>query len=337
MPALHSVLTSTMIRGFLEMDDTATALHWFTKFSPAAPEADASSSSSLPLPDLKTLEHLIRKMIQSGEDEYLEPLQHVFHVYLQESVRRHVGAEISALTDVMSANVAGAQRLLQAGSAPQASAALDRALDAAATFFAQESRLLSWIDTSEEVVKTRNALSSVISLANILLAADRVVDAGSALTYARLFLQSIDVTAEPYQELGAQLSQLGSRFLTIDAAADNADAASMRLFASAEYVAPVLRDADLLDEHVAASLAGLYRSVRTRSSDAVLTLPLSADAWTLILEAFCFEELNIRPLNLDAFKSDGVPTLLHDLTKLPAADASSADGTATRRSSTQPR
>ncbi len=77
------------------------------------------------------------------------------------------------------------------------------------------------------------------------------------------------MTVEPFGVLGDQLSQLGSRFLTPDTpAADDSDLASIRLFASAEFVAPVLRAADLLDEIVAANLAELYRSVHSKSADA---------------------------------------------------------------------
>ena len=185
---------------------------------------------------------------------------------------------------------------------------------------------------SKSETKIRNTVSNIFQLADALLTADRLVDAASTLTYARLFLDKLDLAAEPYKELGAQLSQLGSRFLTAADPAQDVKLASIRLFACAEYVTPVLREADLLDEQVAASLSNLYRSVRMQSSDAPFDLPLSADAWTLILEAFCFEELNIRPLNLDAFKADGVPIVLQDLAKLPAADADSAEGSVDRSS-----
>ncbi|EST06843.1 Pentatricopeptide repeat [Kalmanozyma brasiliensis GHG001] len=330
VPPLHHVLPSVMIQGFLNARDTAAALHWFNQISSAANGADASLPSSLPLPDRRTLRYLIRSVALSGQDEYLEPLQRAFHVYLQRSAEAQEYAKINPYIDVVSANVASAQRLLQAGSAQEASAPLDRALDASARFFAQEAASLSKLDPYSQVGKTRNAAAAVLSLADALLAADRVVDAGSALTYVRLFLQTMDVTTNPFQELGAQLSQLSSRFMAVDGAAGDAEHASVRLLASAEYVAPVLRDANLLDEQVAASLAKLYRNVRTQSPDVLISLPLSADGWNVILEAFCFEELHIRPLSLEAFGTDGVPVVLNDLARLSATQASSDEGALTR-------
>ncbi|SJX66554.1 uncharacterized protein SRS1_16782 [Sporisorium reilianum f. sp. reilianum] len=332
VPALDHTIISAIIRGFLDARDTDTALHWFAKLtsSPsenaAADDASSPPSSSLPKPTPQTIEYLLTRLAQASE-QHLESLQRVFQVYLETCLERQTPAQISALTHVVSANVASAQRLLQAGSAQEANVAIDRALDAASAFFAQESGQLHRF---KEPTKLHNTVHTIFQLSEVLLAANRIVDAGSALTYARLFLDSFDITAEPHQQLGAQLSQLSSRILT-DAAptAEDAKLASIRLFVSAEYVAPVLRQADMLDEAVAASLASLYRSVHNQSPEALVDLPLSADAWTLILEAFCFEELNVRPLNLDAFKADGVPIVLHDLAKLPAssaADAESAEG-----------
>ncbi|TKY87058.1 hypothetical protein EX895_003735 [Sporisorium graminicola] len=329
VPALDDTIVSAIIRGFLDMRDTDTALHWFAKVTSIPSEnaaADASSPPSLssqPMPTPQTIEYLLSQLAHSG-DQHLDSLQRVFHVYLENCVKRQVPAQISAFTHVVSANVASAQRLTQAGSDQDANTSIDRALDATAAFFSQEAGLLRRF---KEPTKIHNTIHIIFQLSEVLLAANRIVDAGSTLTYARLFLDKLDVTAQPHQELGAQLSQLTNRILTAADPAEDAKLASIRLFVSAEYVAPVLRQADLLDEQVAASLASLYRSVHKQSAEAVVNLPLSADAWTLILEAFCFEELNVRPLNLDAFEADGVPIVLHDLAKLPAIDATeSAEG-----------
>ncbi|KAJ9476123.1 hypothetical protein PHBOTO_006210 [Pseudozyma hubeiensis] len=331
VPALHYAVISSIINGFLDLGDTATALHWFVKVTSmqvqnATPES--LSSDSRPMPSIRTIEYLIVKLAESGDD-FLEPLQGVFHVYLQRSVELYRYAELDAFTPLVSANIASAQRLMKDGSVQAANAALDRALDAAAAFFSHEAVFLARITPDNSGIKMNAAVSSLLGLTNGLLDADRIVDAGSTLTYARIFLDKLDLTADSSQNVAAQISHLATRFLTVSAPADQA---SIRLFASAEYVAPVLREADMLDEHVAASLASLYRSVRAQSPEALLDLPLSADAWTVILEAFCFEELNVRQLNLDAFQADGVPVVLHDLASLPVADAESAEASDVRAS-----
>ncbi|KIS65875.1 uncharacterized protein UMAG_10976 [Mycosarcoma maydis] len=336
VPALHHTIISSVITGFLDSGDTATALHWFIKVTSmqAANTAPHSmSSDSQPMPSIKSIEYLITKLAESGDD-LLEPLQRVFHVYLQRCVELHRYAQLETLIALASANSVRAQRLLQAGSAQEANAALDRALDAAASFFSREATSLARLSPSNLESKISTIVSTIFQLTEVLLTADRVVDAGCTLTYARIFLDKFDLAAESYQPFAVQLSQLASRFFTTNspATANDAHPASIRLFASAEYLAPVLREAGLLDEHVAASLADLYRSVHAQSSDVVLNLPLSNDAWTMILEAFCFEELNVRPLNLDAYKADGIPMVLHDIAKLPAAASEGSESSADRAS-----
>ncbi|KAJ1021855.1 hypothetical protein NDA16_003618 [Ustilago loliicola] len=331
VPALQTSVISSMISGFLDVGDTATALHWFSKVSPVVAEADApaASKSALPLPDCRTIEQLIASLAASDE-QYLEPLERVFRVYLQRCADLHVDAEFSTLSQVVSANVAIAQRLVNANAAEEANAPLDRALDAAGGFFAQQAARIHLLNPADNVQQTHDLVSAIFQLTDVLLTANRAVDAGATLTYAGLFVENLDVTAEPFKAFGERLSQFASRFLTTDSSASATDLAPIRLFASAEFVAPVLRAADLLDENVAANIANLYRSVHTQTPDAITSLPFSVDAWSLILEAFCFEELNVRPLNLDAFKADGIPIVLQDLAKLPVADANTAEGTIVR-------
>ncbi|SPO31779.1 uncharacterized protein UTRI_06508_B [Ustilago trichophora] len=330
VPALQTSVISAMIRGFLDIGDTATALHWFAKVSPKSKASP--SSSTLPLPTTQIIEQLIASLARSDE-QFLEPLESVFHVYLEQCAIVQVDAKLTPLSQVITANVASAQRLLDAGAAEEANASLDRALTAAGAFFAQEAARVHQLNLSKHVEQTCGVVSAIFQLTDALLTVDRVVDAGSTLTYAGLFVEKLDLTAEPFAFIGHQLSQLGSRFLTTDASATtNPDSTTIRLFASAEFVAPILRAADLLDEHVAAGLASLYRSVHHKSPDAIVNLPLSEDAWSLILEAFCFEEMNVRQLNLEAFKLEGIPIVLQDLDKLPAAaaDAETAEDSAVR-------
>lgn len=244
VPALHHAVISSIITGFLDLGDTATALHWFVKVTSmqvqnATPES--LSSDSRPMPSIRTIEYLIVKLAESGDD-FLEPLQRVFHIYLQRSVELYRYAELDAFTPLVSANIASAQRLMKDGSVQAANAALDRALDAAAAFFSHEAVFLARITPDNSSLKMNAAVSSLLGLTNGLLDADRIVDAGSTLTYARIFLDKLDLTADPSQNVAAQISHLSTRFLTASAPADQT---SIRLFASAEYVAPVLRESTL--------------------------------------------------------------------------------------------
>ncbi|SAM86390.1 uncharacterized protein UBRO_08865 [Ustilago bromivora] len=334
VPALQTSVISSMISGFLDVGDTATALLWFSKVSPmvadgddAAAAASAASKSALPLPGCRTIEQLIAGLV-AAEEQYLEPLERVFQVYLQRCADLHVDADFSTLSQVVSANVANAQRLLDISTAEEANAPLDRALNSAGAFFAQQAARIHLLDPDDNVQQTHNLVTAIFQLTDTLLTANRAVDAGATLTYVGLFVEKLDVTAEPFKAYGEHLSQIATRFLTTDSS--DTDLAPIRLFASAEFVAPVLRATDLLDEHVAANVANLYRSVHNQTPDAITSLPFSADAWSLILEAFCFEELNVRPLNLDAFKADGLPIVLQDLAKLPVADADTPEGTVVR-------
>lgn len=342
VPPLQPTIISSMISGFLDVGDTATALHWFSKVSPVVDQGDAATAaevatkSALPLPNYRTIEQLIASLVSSAEEQYLEPLDHIFRVYLRRCADYLVDANFSTLSQVVAANVASAQRLLEASKPEEANAPLDRALNAAGGFFAQEAARVHSLNPADNVRQTHDLVSAIFQLTDILLTANRLVDAGATLTYAGLFVENLDVTAEPFKAFGQRLSQLATRFLATDSSTSTSDAASatdlapIRLFASAEFVAPVLRAADLLDEHMAANIANLYRFVHTQTPDAITSLPFSVDAWSLILEAFCFEELNVRPLNLDAFKADGIPIVLQDLAKLPKADADTAESTIVR-------
>ncbi len=89
------------------------------------------------MPQNDTIEYLIAKLVQSGE-QYLEPLESVFHVYLERCSELCTDAQLSLLPQVISVNVAAAQRQLGAGAAEEANASLDRALNAAGAFFALE-------------------------------------------------------------------------------------------------------------------------------------------------------------------------------------------------------
>ncbi|SNX88020.1 uncharacterized protein MEPE_06731 [Melanopsichium pennsylvanicum] len=328
VPALQVSVISSMIRGFLNIGDSATALHWFAKVSPHVDET-VGALSVLPLPNPKVTEQLVAALA-SAEEQYLEPLSRVFDVYLTQRANKARDASLSTLALVIDANIASAQRLLSASAVEEASAPLDRALRATAAFFIQEATRFHQLDPLNNVEQTCKAVHAIFNLTDALLTAERAADAGSALTYAGLFLEKADLKAPPFETFAPQLEQLASRFMTTNSNDVNADLAPVHLFASAEFVAPVLRAADLLDEYVATNLAKLYRHVRNKAPDAIRSLPLSTDAWVMILEAFCFEEQNVRSLNLEAFKAEGIPIVLHDLAELPAAAGESVEGSAVR-------
>ncbi len=323
VPALDSFVVSSMIRGFLNIGDVTTALQWYTKLTPAQEMqgSQASTESDMPRPIHSTVEQLIVSIAQSGNDELLEPLLRVFQSYTRTLFKTHA-AQFAVLANVLTAHVASVKRMQDAGAKQDdVNAVLDRALEAASTYFGCLPDSLHFYDPIEYPHATQQIVEAFFALSDTLMAAARPVDAGSALSYVHFFFDRLDLTTAEYAPLAEKLSQLGGKFLAVDAEAGDADAAPLRLFAAAQYVVPLLRAADRLDESTAQALTTLYRSVHAQTPEAVASLPLSPDAWTLILEAFCFEEENLRPLSLDAFKADGIPIVLHDLAKLPAPEA----------------
>lgn len=324
VPALDSHVVSAMIRGFLNIGDVTTALQWYTKLTPAEDMQGSqaqSTESHMPRPTHSTVEQLIVSLAQSGNDELLEPLLRVFQTYARTLFKPHA-AQFAVLANVLTAHVASVKRMQEAGAKPDdTNAVLDRALEAASSYFGCLQDSLHFYDPIEYPHATQQIVEAFFALSDALMAAGRHVDAGSALSYVGFFFDRLDLTTAEFATLTEKLSQLAASFLAADAEAQDANAASLRLFAAAQYVVPLLRAADRLDESTAQALTTLYRSVHAQTPEAVPSLPLSADAWTLILEAFCFEEANLRPLSLDAFKADGIPMVLNDLAKLPAPEA----------------
>ncbi|GAC77126.1 hypothetical protein PANT_24d00052 [Moesziomyces antarcticus T-34] len=324
VPALDSHVVSAMIRGFLNIGDVTTALQWYTKLTPAEDMQGSqaqSTESHMPRPTHSTVEQLIVSLAQSGNDELLEPLLRVFQTYARTLFKPHA-AQFAVLANVLTAHVASVKRMTDAGAKQDdTNAVLDRALEAASSYFGCLQDSLHFYDPIEYPHATQQIVEAFFALSDALMAAGRHVDAGSALSYVGFFFDRLDLTIAEFATLTEKLSQLAASFLAADAEAQDANAASLRLFAAAQYVVPLLRAADRLDESTAQALTTLYRSVHAQTPEAVPSLPLSADAWTLILEAFCFEEANLRPLSLDAFKADGIPMVLNDLAKLPAPEA----------------
>ncbi|PWZ01287.1 hypothetical protein BCV70DRAFT_222893 [Testicularia cyperi] len=318
VPALKPVVINAMIRGFLNAGDTVTALHWFSKVSAQG------FTKSLPLPHSDTTEMLIAAL--SGSEQHLSALQGVFHAYLQQQqskLGRASSPKLAVASQVVGVNAKVASASMNgagADSGAHAQSAMDRGLEALAAFFGHTNVQLSSIDPYDQVGDTIDMISSVYSLTDALISAGRIVDAGSCLTYAAPFVERIDLVATPFAEAGFadQLSQLGRRFFAMSdhtIPPCSTATASLHLFASAEYVAPLLRSAQLLDESFAAGLSNLYRSClreTSRANTAALP-PLSNDGWRMVLDAFCFEEEHVRPLDLAAFEKDGIPLLLESL------------------------
>ena len=322
VPPFTGKTASVVIRGFLHIGDLTSALDWFSKLASAGPLDTA------PLPDCHTLEELIRRVGQQNSLELTNALNRVSEVYLARADATGWKVRTDTLPYMLRANCAAYDALVKSQSETQAVSHLDKALEFLDEIFVRKMGYLSTLDPLVHPEENKAILHALDLLSNALLRAGRVVDGGSVFTYASAYLTKMQDTFATFSSEIEQLVRTGERFFAVEGK-DPAASPTLHLYAAAEFVAPVLKEVNLLDEKFAVGISNLYRLARSEASSAgtpnVVQLPLTSDGWSIVLEAFCFEESMLRPLDLEAFKRDGVAVLLNDLATLPASAEGSTE------------
>ncbi|KAN0062410.1 hypothetical protein ACQY0O_005294 [Thecaphora frezii] len=318
VPTVNCSTVSAMLRGFLGNKDLPTALDWFRK---------VVSDEQLPLPDCSTLEMLMTPL--AAQPDLVEPFNRIFEVYIEKCDATNWTPQLGHLAAVVDTNCQVADALTAAGKEQEVQKLLDKAMEFVALVYSSRmSSLQGKQNLSSKPSEIIVSLRALCDLSDALLRSGRIVDAASIFTYSAVYLQNADrrlIQSEGFLE---RLTATGQSFFAITNKPLLASP-GLHLLAAAEFVAPVLRQSELLDETFAAGLAQLYRQARNDADGKQIDeLPLSSRGWSMVLDAFCFEETNLRPLDLQAFKQDGIAMLLGDLAQLPAQPKS--EGSAAR-------
>ncbi|EPQ25798.1 uncharacterized protein PFL1_06665 [Pseudozyma flocculosa PF-1] len=321
VPPADSPMVSAMLRGFLGSGDLPTALDWFSKIVSANQDG-----GRMALPDPHTLELLMAPL--SEQPDLLPVLNQVSDAYAKVSKGRGWKVGLDVVAGVVNTNCRAAEELLSSEHADKEKADeyLDRAMEFVSEIYPRYmDHLKKRFEPSERPDDTRFCLLSLCTLSELLVRTGRVVDAGSVMTYSVIFLDKTK------WKNGTLDTDLWNRVLAISRALFAIDGkppaarSALHLVAAAEFMAPVLRRADVLDETYAAGLVQLYRQACSEEdANAVVRLPLTSKGWSMLLDAYCFEEAHLRPRDPEAFHRDGIPRLLDDLGRLPQK-ASHAD------------